>query len=205
MSYPKCLVVLLATIVFSAVTALADPVLIGGTTSVTLTSAPTLTSLGLNIAGTGTATITTGSGGVPVANFRITGNTPANLIFHDGSGLIFSAGGNSLAIGNFVINTTTSVITGSVSVNGGAAASGVPLFNIGQGLTLTLSTQALTAFGTTFSLPPNVANSLSTAVIGTASITPVPEPGTIALLLTGLPLAGAALRRRWQRSGNAEE
>jgi hypothetical protein len=205
MRYPKLLVAVFATLLFSAFTALADPILVGGTTSVTLTSAPTLTSLGLTVTGTGTATITTNSVGLPVANFPITGNNPANLIAHDGSGLLFTAGANSLSISNFLINTTTNTISGTVMVNGALVGNGIPLFNIGPNLTLTLSSQALNAFGATFSLPPNVATALSTAEIGRATITPVPEPGTIALLLTGAPLVGAALRRRFQKNKAASD
>lgn len=193
------------TLAIFSVATVADPItLVGGTTSVTLTSAPTLTSLGLGVAPTGTATVTLGSGGIPIASFGITGNTPDNLIFHDGSGLRFSAGANNLAISNFLINTTTGVITGSVSVNGTAVGNGISLFNIGSGLSLTLATPALNAFGSTFNLNAATVTALSTAVIGTANITPpsapVPEPGTIALFLSGLPLLGAAARRRLQKS-----
>jgi hypothetical protein len=131
------------------VSVMADPILVGGVTQVTLTSAPTLTGLGLAIAPTGTATVFTNSSGIPVASFNITGNTPANLIFHDGSGLRFSAGGNNLSISNFLINTNTNTITGTVMVNGALVGNGISLFNLGPGLTLTLSSTALGAVGTT--------------------------------------------------------
>ncbi len=182
-----------------ASSALADSILVGGATQVTLTSAPTLTSLGLTVAPTGTATVFTNSSGIPVATFNITGNTPANLIFHDGSGLRFSAGGANLAIGNFLINTTTNMISGTVMVNGALVGNGISLFNIGSGLNLTLSTAALGAFGTTFGLNQATVTALSTAVIGTARIIPaaeIPEPGTLLLLLSGAAVAGPAIRRR---------
>ena len=198
----------ITALVIWTVAAVADPVtLVGGTTSVSLTSAPTLTSLGLTVSPTGSATVTLGSGGIPIANFLITGNTPANLIFHDGSGLSFSAGGSSLAISDFLINTSPGLITGTVRVNGNLVGPNIPLFNIGSGLTLTLATPALNAFGSTFNLNAATVTALSTAVIGTATITPpggagapVPEPGTIALLLSGIPILGAAARRRLQKT-----
>jgi len=185
------------------VSASADSILVGGVTQVTLTSAPTLTSLGLAIAPTGTATVFTNSSGVPVASFNITGNSPANLIFHDGSGLRFSAGGNSLAISNFLINTATNTISGTVMVNGALVGNGINLFNIGSGLTLTLSSTALGAFGSTFGLNQATVTALSTAVIGTARVIPaseVPEPGTMLLLLSGAAVAGPALRRRLKQT-----
>lgn len=191
------------TVVFvlsiGVVSAMADSILVGGVTQVTLTSAPTLTSLGLTLAPTGTATVFTTSSGIPVASFNITGNSPENLIAHDGSGLRFSAGGNSLAVSNFLINTTTNTISGTVMVNGTLVGNGISLFNIGSGLTLTLSPTALGAFGSTFGLNQATVTALSTAVIGTARIIPaseVPEPGTLLLLLSGVALTGPALRRR---------
>jgi hypothetical protein len=201
----NCILTVVFTLAIWSAGVIADPItLIGGTTNVTLTSAPTLTSLGLGVAPTGTATVTLGSGGIPIASFGITGNTPDNLIFHDGSGLRFSAGSNNLAISNFLINTTTGIITGSVSVNGTSVGNGISLFNIGSGLSLTLATPALNAFGSTFNLNAATVTALSTAVIGTASINPpaaaVPEPGSIALFLSGLPIIGAAARRRFQKS-----
>lgn len=191
-----------------AISALADPILVGGVTQVTLTSAPTLTSLGLAVAPTGTATVFTNSSGIPVASFNITGNTPANLIFHDGSGLRFSAGGASLAISNFLINTNTNTITGTVMANGALVGNGLNLFNIGSGLNLTLSATALGAFGSTFGLNQATVTALSTAVIGTARIIPaadVPEPGTLLLLLSGAAVAGPALRRRFAKAKSVAE
>jgi hypothetical protein len=196
---------LAAVLVLSAcaVSAMADSILVGGVTQVTLTSAPTLTSLGLTVAPTGTATVFTNSSGIPVASFNITGNSPANLIFHDGSGLRFSAGGANLAISNFLINTNTNTISGTVIANGALVGNGISLFNIGSGLTLTLSSTALGAFGSTFGLNQATVTALSTAVIGTARIIPaseVPEPGTLLLLLSGAAVAGPALRRRLARA-----
>lgn len=195
-------VFLLSTLTISAV---ADSILVGGVTQVTLTSAPTLTSLGLAVAPTGTATVFTNSSGIPVASFNITGNTPDNLIFHDGSGLRFSAGGANLAISNFLINTATNTISGTVMANGALVGNDISLFNIGSGLALTLSSQALGAFGSTFGLNQATVTALSTAVIGTARIIPaseVPEPGTLLLLLSGAAMVGPAVRRRWAKGKN---
>lgn len=190
------------------ISAFADSVLVGGVTQVTLTSAPTLTSLGLAVTPTGTATVVTNSSGIPVASFNITGNSPANLIAHDGSGLRFAAGGANLAISNFLINTSTNVITGTVMVNGALVGNGIALFNIGSGLSLTLSTAALGAFGSTFGLNQATVNALSTAVIGTARIVPaaeIPEPGTMLLLMSGAAVAVPSIRRRMSRKKTQAE
>ncbi|HEX4947093.1 MAG TPA: PEP-CTERM sorting domain-containing protein [Blastocatellia bacterium] len=203
MKLTKFFLTALFVLSFGVVSAMADSLLVGGVTQVTLTSAPTLTSLGLTVAPTGTATVFTNSSGIPVASFNITGNTPENLIFHDGSGLRFSAGGANLSISNFLINTATNTISGTVMVNGALVGNGIGLFNIGSGLTLTLSPTALGAIGSTFGLNQATVTALSTAVIGTARIIPaseVPEPGTLLLLLSGAAVAGPALRRRFARA-----
>jgi hypothetical protein len=178
--------------------------IIGGATSVTVTAAPTLTGLGLAFAPFGTASAVV-NGGIPTVTFLITGGsvndaTGKALINHNGSGLRFTAGGRVLTIGDFLINTTTNVLTGTVVANGGAALSNVPLFNIGNGLSLSLTSQAAGAFTTVFGAP-----NLTGAAIGTASTsfvtaaTAVPEPAAWGMMLLGFGLVGTALRTRRQR------
>lgn len=173
--------------------------IVGGSTSVSLTAAPTLIGLGLSIAPFGSANLD----GIapPVATFLITGgsvNGPDALIEHDGSGLLFTAGTNSLSIGNFLINTALSSLTGKVIVNGTTTLNNVPLFDIGAGLTLNLTSQAAGAFTSVFGAP-----NLTGALIGTAvtnpivqNVAPVPEPGVWMLMIAGFVIVGIALRRR---------
>jgi PEP-CTERM motif len=179
--------------------------IIGGATSVTLTAAPTLAGLGLAFAPFGTASAVTGAGGIPTVTFLVTGGsvndaTGKALINHNGSGLRFSAGTNVLTIGDFLINTTTNVLTGKVVANGGAALNNVPLFNIGNGLSLSLTSQAAGAFTAVFGAP-----NLTGAAIGTASTSfvtaagAIPEPATWGMMLLGFGIVGTALRARGRR------
>jgi PEP-CTERM motif len=179
--------------------------IIGGATSVTLTAAPTLAGLGLSFAPFGTASAVTGAGGIPTVTFLITGGsvndvTGKALINHNGSGLQFTAGSNVLRIGDFLINTTTNVLTGTVIANGGSPLTNVPLFNIGNGLSLSLTSQAAGAFTTVFGAP-----NLNGAAIGTASTSfvtaagAVPEPAAWGMMLLGFGVVGTALRARNRR------
>lgn len=178
--------------------------IIGGATSVTLTAAPTLTGLGLSFSPFGTASAITGTGGIPIVTFLVTGGTVNDitgsaLIQHNGSGLRFTAPGKILTIGDFLINTTTNVLTGTVVANGGSPLSNVPLFNIGNGLSLSLTSQAAGAFTAVFGAP-----NLTGAAIGTASTsfvtsTAVPEPAAWGMMLLGFAIVGTALRARNQR------
>jgi PEP-CTERM motif len=74
----------------------------------------------------------------------------------------------------------------------------VPLFDIGPGLTLNLTSTAAGAFTTVFGAP-----NLTGAVIGTATTNPivqnvaaVPEPGVWIMMIAGFLIVGLTLRRR---------
>ena len=131
---------LLASAAFAAAafsTPATAAVVTGGTTDVTLTAAPTLTGLGLTATPTGTATVSTDASGIPTFTFPITGGsiddiTNDLLLYHDGSGILFTAGANSLEIGNFVIDTSALLVTGDAIANGSDLGA-VPLFSIGSG------------------------------------------------------------------------
>ena len=179
--------------------------IIGGATGVTLTAAPALTGLGLSFAPFGSSSAVVGAGGIPTATFLITGGsvndvTGKAMIMHNGSGLNFTAGGNALRIGDFLINTTTNVLTGKVQF-GTTTLTDVPLFNIGTGLTLTLTSQAAGAFTTVFGAP-----NLTGTTIGTASTsfvtaaTAVPEAATWGMMLLGFGVVGASLRLRQRKT-----
>ena len=169
----------------------------GGSTSVTLTSAPTLTAAGVSVAPFGTATLQT-SGTFPVATFPITGGTASGsdlVIDHDGSGLDLSKGGSIASIQNFVIDTAAGTVSGDAYDNSAFVAD-IPLFTIGSGLTLSLTSQAAGALTTVLGLP-----NLTGLEIGTATTDPtigaaVPEPATLPLLVLGAVAVVAANRFR---------
>ena len=86
-----------------------------------LTAAPTLTGLGLTAAPTGTATVATDMSGIPTFTFdhRWTSTLPAMLYSNTKAPASWStAGGSSLGIGNFVIDTAALLVTGDVTANG---------------------------------------------------------------------------------------
>lgn len=171
--------------------------IIGGATKVTVTSAATLTGLGLSFTPFGTASIVPGPGD-PAVNFLITGGTAddvtgALLVRHDGSGLDFTAGSNTLRIGDFLVDTAAGLVSGRVFANGTALGI-VPLFNLDPSLQLLLTSDAAGAFTTVFGAPD-----LTGAVIGTADVNAVlavPEPASWALMIGGFVLAGAIVRRK---------
>lgn len=181
----------------------------GGITSVTLTAAPVLVGAGLGVAPLGTAVISPGSTGIPLAFFPVTGGAIdtvsfAGTIEHEGSGLALSNATTTVNLTNFLINTSTLLLTGDVAV-GATSLSDVPLFNIGfSGVAISpfslqvtsTAAGALTAF---LGLPD-----LTGATLGTANsipVTVVPEPETWMTLLAGLALVGATLQRRRARVG----
>ena len=181
----------------SFATPAAAATIIGGATEVTLTSAATLTGLGLSFAPYGTASLLPGAGD-PVVSFLITGGTADTvsgdlLVRHDGSGLDFTAGSNTLRIGDFVVDTAAALVSGSAVANG-TALGVVPLFNLNGASQLLLTSQAAGAFTSVFGAPD-----LTGAVIGVADVNAVlavPEPSSWALMIGGFVLAGAAVRRR---------
>lgn len=146
--------------------------LIGGDTLVTLTSAETLAALGIQVGLLGSAGLDA-SGPYPVADFPVTGGTagPGSdaVILHQDSGLTLSTTTGTLELRDFLIDTLNHVVDADVAVNGQAAGN-LPLFDIGEDASLTLTPLAAAAanaaLGTT-AITPEV-------VIGTAA--PMPEP-----------------------------
>ncbi len=179
--------------------------IVGGVTSVTLTAAPTLASVGLSVAPLGSALVSPGSTGIPIAYFPVTGGAIDTVSFagsvqHAGSGLSLSSASATVSLTNFVIDTTTSLLSGNVAV-GGSALGVVPLFSIGSSgvatspFSLALTAAAAGALSTVFGIP-----NLTGAVLGTANTIPitsaVPEPATVASMLAGLTLMGGLMSRR---------
>ena len=201
----------LAAAVATTCTLLATPALaqslpiVGGVTSVTLTSAPALTGLGLGVGGLGSALISPGSAGTPLAYFPVTGGSIDTVSFagsieHAGSGLSLSNATATVNLTDFVIDTVGGTLSGSVAV--GASSLGVvPLFTLGSSgnavapFSLSLTSAAAGALTTVFGVPD-----LTGFLIGNANTIPitaaVPEPATVLSMLAGLGLIGVAMRRR---------
>jgi hypothetical protein len=173
--------------------------IVGGVTAVTLTAAPTLTSLGLSFSTLGTATAMANAMGIPTINFPITGGTidtnGRGLIEHNGSGLLFTAGATTLALENFLIDTNTSQLFGRATANG-TVLGVIPVFDITTILGLKLTPGAAGALTSLFGAP-----NLSGVQVGFASVNPtlsaaVPEPASWAMMIGGFGLIGMGLRRR---------
>jgi len=137
-----------------------------------------------------------------VASFPITGgetNGPNAIITHSG-GLTFTQASTSLSIGNFVIDTAASEVTGFATNTNGLDVSSVPLFTIGPGLTLDLTGTAAGAISATFfGGSSDITQTLTGFRVGVADPQPTavtPEPGSLLLMATGmLGLATTAYRR----------
>ncbi|MDO9710643.1 hypothetical protein [Paracraurococcus lichenis] len=140
---------------------------VGGETLVTLTSAPVLASLGIEVGLTGSAGLDA-SGAFPVADFPVTGGTAglgeSLVILHQGSGLTLSNAAGSLDFADFIVDTKDSAIYANVSVYGQLSGN-IAVFEIGQDATLTLT--------------PFVAD-LANQVFGTTAITAEVPIGTAA-------------------------
>ena len=127
--------------------------IIGGETEVTLSSAATLTSLGVDVSPLGSATVDTSTPD-PTALFPVTGGTVGpgdgvSVILHQGSGLELSSGSDQVSLRDLLIDTQNHVVDANVTVNGDAVGN-VPVFDIGNDLTLNLTQQSATVLADTF-------------------------------------------------------
>ncbi|TRW14961.1 PEPxxWA-CTERM sorting domain-containing protein [Glacieibacterium frigidum] len=164
---------------------------------------------GLTAGVTGGATVT---GPGLTVNFPIIGGfldaALAGQIRHDGSGITLSNGTNTLALGNFVIDTTASILFGDAALNDTTLGTNLALFGfdltsisvaqltdldnplLGLQLTSTAAGALTAAFGV---------GDLTGATLGNAATAPaiaaVPEPGTWAMLIIGFGAVGALARR----------
>jgi hypothetical protein len=197
-----------AALAFALVTGQAQAVpVVGGKTTVNLTSAAALTGLGVTVTTLGSATAMAGAGGIPVVDFPITGgdlsSSFAGTIEHIGSGLKLTAGTASISLTDFLINTSTLSLSGGVQF-GTTTLANVPLLNLvstgnaAAPFDLTLTTAAAGALNTVFG-----SSLASNFVLATASTAPtfapaaaIPEPSTYASLAAGLGIVALALRRR---------
>lgn len=185
---------------------------IGGDTRVAFGSILT----GLEVGLTGTASLVGGAPGLTV-NFDITGGdldpARAGTIRHDGSGITLSNGVNTLALGNFVINTTTSFLQGDASLNGALLGTGLNLFSFNLGsvslaeltnldnplLALLITPTASGALDAAFGTGETVGLQLGLAATA-PQLAVVPEPESWMMLIAGFGLVGAAARFRQVRT-----
>jgi hypothetical protein len=158
--------------------------IVGGHTDVTLTSAATLASLGIDVSTLGSATLDV-SGANPVAEFPITGGTEqrsGDVILHEGSGLALSKGSDTVDLQNFLVDTIHNVVDADVTIDGKFAGD-LGVFNIGAGGKLTLTKTAADALDSTFHLGSTLSSS---TVVGTAAPDPFALTHTEAAVFAGL-------------------
>ncbi len=179
---------------------------VGGDTRVAFGAAVS----GLEVGLLGSASLVEGAPGLTV-NFGITGGTLdgslAGAIRHDGSGLTLSNGTNVLALSNFVIDTTQSLLLGDVALNGAAVGTALSLFSFDLAtvtvpqltdlanplLSLVITPTASGALTTAFALPDTAGVSLGLAATA-PQLGVVPEPESWLLMMAGFGLVGSTLR-----------
>jgi len=187
-----------------------------GDTTVVLnaSTATTLTGLGLSLSPLGQASFdaTTRTFTFPITSGTIGGT--GDIFNHDGSGFSLTAGSNSITFRNFVINTSTDILSGNVHF-GNTQMNGVTLFDIGNGGVLTLDAQAAanlskafgtsnlagTTFGTaTINVPLSGGGTVGSGGTPTGT-TPTPEPSVLGLLgASVLAIGGLTLLRSRSRA-----
>jgi hypothetical protein len=181
--------------------------IIGGVTSIKLTSAATFEAGGVTIGAFGSTLFSPGSDGVPLVYLPITGGSIdtgslANFgrIEHAGSGLSFTNAATTLNFSDFVIDTaglSISAEVGSANTSYGV----IPVFTLSQSgntaapVALALTGDAASAFSSAFGGP-----NLTDFRVGLANTVPitaaVPEPATVLSMLAGLGLMGWRVGRR---------
>ena len=161
----------------------------GGMTTVDLDSGTVtaLTNAGIAVSPVGTATLSGLTATFPITGGSIDWSTYNAVIRHDGSGLALKEGSSVLDLTDFLItanlNTQTGVLSGTVT-EGAVNLTGVPLFNIGSGFALTLTSQAGGALHTYFGIPD-----FTGAPIGIAHVNPTLAPEPLSAGLAALAFA----------------
>ena len=214
---------LAAALLLGASSAVQAVPIVGGDTTVELTAAEVLASLGIEVGLLGTASIEVDdSTGIPTVTFPITGGDTESgtdggaLIEHDGSGLSLSVTDDddmttTINLENFLIDTGALALSGLVTI-GDAVLEDVPLFDISETLALSLTDVAADTIESTFGFDDEV--QLNGAVLGQAATdpqvddgggpVPVSEPSIFALLALGVMLMLGFSRKRHADKRRAE-
>jgi hypothetical protein len=165
----------------------------GETTSVALdpSTAKALTSLGVTLAPTGSATYTASDSEV---HFPITGGFATihadtnykpgyidGVLLHQGSGITLTKGSTTVTLTNFVVDPGNSTLTGTVN----GEELGVPLLALnGSGVQVSVVGSAVHLDGTVASLTATAAGALNSA-FGTTAFTAGLELGVVHIIATG--------------------
>ncbi|MFQ3664905.1 MAG: PEPxxWA-CTERM sorting domain-containing protein [Sphingomonadaceae bacterium] len=146
-----------------------------------------------------------------IANFPISGGfldaSLAGTIRHDGVGLILTDGMTTVEAGNFVIDTTQSLLFGDVLLNGAPLVSDFALFSFDLGTVTVAQLTDLANPQLGLLITAGLAGALNDVFgveglegvqFGRAATSPVavPEPGSWALLIAGFGIVGFAMRRQ---------
>jgi hypothetical protein len=152
--------------------------IVGGETSVTLTSAPVLASLGVTVSALGTAKLDTDNA-TPVADFKITGGTEdryGDVILHQGSGLALTDAVGTIDVSDFRIDTQNHLVFADVAVNG-ASAGNLAVFSLAANGTLTFTADAASAVDSALGTQAIT----TSVVVGVAHANPIDLPFSEAL------------------------
>lgn len=206
----------LLTVAFLSFPSLAQATaIVGGNTRVAFGSAIT----GLQAGLLGSATLVGGAPGLTV-NFPITGGDLdamlAGTIRHDGSGVTLSNGTNTLALSNFVIDTSQGLLFGDAALNGSVLGTSLDLFSFDLStvtvpqltdldnplLSLIITSTTAGALATAFGIDLGEDDDVSIGLAATAPVLAgvVPELESWAMLLLGFGLVGATARFRQDRT-----
>lgn len=145
----------------------------------------------------------------PISGGSLDLATFGGRILHEGSGLRLTAGGSTLELANFIIDTNISQVLGDVTLNGVSVGEDLSLFSfnlssvtLGQladvsnpQLGLFFTTTSASALNGAFGTDLAAGDQFGSAAVS-VSLAAVPEPATWMLMIGGVAMTGAALRRR---------
>lgn len=163
---------------------------VGTTVQLNTSTMSALTSLGVKVTPTGTATLNASAGSVtfPITSGYVEIHSNKNFkpgyivgsVEHDGSGLTFSAGAKSLAVSNFVVDPGNSMLYATV---GGMPD--VPLLSLdGTNVKVSMQGSNVVLDGTVAELTQTAASALDTT-FGTTAVKAGLPLGTVHLVASG--------------------
>lgn len=174
----------------ATVTAIPDLTGVGTTVVLNAGTMSALTSLGVKVAPTGTAVLNSAAGSVtfPITSGYVEIHSDKSFkpgyivgsVEHDGSGLSFSAGGKTLAVGNFVVDPGNSMLYATVG-----AMPDVPLLSLdGANVKVSMAGSNVVLDGTVAKLTQTAATALDTT-FGTTAVKAGLPLGVVHLVASG--------------------